>query len=134
MLKLLLGVLFMSVTFSSSADDVSDILDVLSSYAEATEKRDISLADNILHDKFRVLVIASGVLTEIDKVAYLSALEAKKIGGQRRVLNVQSIDIFGSVAQVRLVLSSDKMDFIDRLHIQKSDNSWKIVNNLTEIR
>ena len=124
----------MSVAVQVHADSVTELISLLSNYVEATEKQDVSLADSVFHEKFRVLVVTPQGVREINRSHYIEALETNKVGGKVRTMAIESIDTFGAITQVRVTLTSSDTVFLDRLQILKDTTGWKIINSLTEVK
>ncbi len=122
----------MSINVTAQADQQA-IHQVIKHYQSATFTRDIKTLDKAFHDDFRVVALTADGPKVLDKVTYMGLLEAGKIGGVERELEVKHIEIQDKTAHAHIILSSQKAVFNDQLQLVFMDKGWQIVNNLTQV-
>ena len=74
--------------------EVNSIREVVESYAQAGDKQDVKAMEAVLHEGFRVVWNDPGknTVSLISKADYVQLLGAKKIGGDKRQVIIESID------------------------------------------
>ncbi len=110
-----------------------DVLQVLNNYAQGTEHHDVGLLEKAFHKEFRVVAMTKDGLRVIDRESYLALIKAKKIGGHKRNLHIESTLEGEKVMQISLILSGEKAVFHDHLQLIKQDESWQIIHNSTSV-
>ncbi len=127
--------LFALIAFTPS--EVNAIREVVEIYANAGDIQDASKMGKVLHDGFRVVWNdpAKKTVSLISKTDYMQLLEAKKIGGDKRKVIIESIDISEGVnASVRVTLDGEKGDFWNLLSLVKVDGKWLIAQDLVSAK
>ncbi len=113
--------------------EVNAIREVVESYSKAGDNQDTKAIEAVLHDGFRVVWNdpAKNTVSLISKTDYVQLLGAKKIGGDRRKVIIESIDISEGInASVRVVLDGEKGDFWNLLSLVKHEGKWLIAQDL----
>lgn len=113
--------------------EVNSIRTVVQAYAEAGDRQDISALEPVLHQSFRVVWNDpdKNVVNLISKADYVQLLAAKKIGGDKRKVVIESIDISEGInASVRVILDGEKGKFWNLLSLVKHDGKWLIAQDL----
>ena len=119
------------VAFAPS--EVNSIREVVQAYSKAGDHQDVSALEVVLHESFRVVWNdpAKNTVSIISKTDYTQLLEAKKIGGDKRKVIIESIDISEGInASVRVVLDGEKGKFWNLLSLVKQDGKWLIAQDL----
>ncbi len=127
--------LFALIAFTPS--EVNAIREGDEIYANAGDIQDASKMGKVLHDGFRVVWNdpAKKTVSLISKTDYMQLLEAKKIGGDKRKVIIESIDISEGVnASVRVTLDGEKGDFWNLLSLVKVDGKWLIAQDLVSAK
>jgi len=135
----MLGVIIMSLlsTVAANAGEQTldkDVLQVLSNYAQGTERHDVAMLEKTFHKEFRVVAMTTDGLRVIDRESYLELIKDKKIGGHKRKLHIESILESEKVMQISLTLSGEKAVFHDHLQLIKQDKNWQIIHNSTQVK
>ncbi len=130
--------LLMTMTHVKAAnDDKTLVAHTVESFARAAENQSTSEMDLLLDDNFRVVMnqlFGSDKVTVMDKATYLNMLGEKKLGGDKAVVNTESINVNGNNAVVNTVFKSDKMSMRLYLLLAKDvSGTWKIVSDLPTI-
>lgn len=127
--------LFVLIAFTPS--EVNSIREVVEIYAKAGDLQDASKMEKVLHEGFRVVWNdpAQKAVSLISKTDYMQLLEAKKIGGDKRKVIIESIDISEGVnASVRVTLDGEKGDFWNLLSLVKVDDKWLVAQDLVSAK
>ncbi len=123
--------LFALIAFTPS--EVNSIREVVAVYAKAGDLQDASKMEKVLHEGFRVVWNdpAKKTVSLISKADYMQLLEAKKIGGDKRKVIIESIDISEGVnASARVTLDGEKGVFWNLLSLVKVDGKWLVAQDL----
>ncbi|MBX2870897.1 MAG: nuclear transport factor 2 family protein [Saprospiraceae bacterium] len=119
--------------FAFTPSEVNSIREVVESYSKAGDNQDVEAIEAVLHEGFRVVWNDPGknTVSLISKADYVQLLGAKKIGGDKRKVIIESIDISEGInANVRVVLDGEKGDFWNLLSLVKHDGKWLIAQDL----
>lgn len=135
-LLLLLPIVLISlIAFKPS--EVNAIREVVDIYAKAGDMQDVTKLEKVLHEGFRVVWNdpAKKTVSLISKSDYMQLLEAKKIGGDKRKVIIESIDISEGInASVRVTLDGEKGDFWNLLSLVKVDGKWLVAQDLVSAK
>ena len=113
--------------------EINSIRGVVEVYAKAGDEQDVKAIEKVMHDGFRVVWNDPGknTVSLISKADYVQLLGAKKIGGDKRKVIIESIDISEGInASVRLTLDGEKGDFWNLLSLVKVNGEWLIAQDL----
>ena len=113
------------------------IKQVILNFVKGGDTSDIDLLDKVLHKNFRVtnngFMGVPGVKI-IDKKEYLKNIESGIFGGLPRKMEIENIDVCGTIASVKLRIESSENYFISyNSLILDVDNTWRIINNLAVV-
>lgn len=109
----------------------------ITAFVKGGDNSDVNLLEAILHDDFRVM--SSGFMgkpgtTIIDKTKYISNIRDGIFGGLPRKMRIESIEDFGTIANVALWLESSENQFVSfNSLVLDVDNRWKIISNLAVV-
>ena len=119
---------------SMDKKEVKAIEQVIQDFTKAGDQQNAEKAANFLHDSYRVTfnrAFGSEDLMVIDRKAYLDMLTAKKIGGDKRVVDIEQVNISDHIASVRVVLTGEKAVFTSYFNLAKvPDGSWKLISDM----
>jgi Putative lumazine-binding len=125
---------FASRNNMDSGDPARHVREIVELFVKAGDERNISQLDSLLHEQFRVIanqLLGSSAVSLISKDQYLKLIGDGKLGGDRRTIRIESIDIIGKNAAVKVHLKGDKLTFQSFYHlIQSPDDKWQIVQDL----
>ena len=131
--------LFLVLPFGSPsvAEDSADrtaILQAIENFAQGADAQDAERIARSLHPRsWQFMPTGDGVRT-FDQEQYLALIRAKKIGGQKREMSVESIDVTeGFLASARIELRSGKRVFLHQMSLMKVSGSWQILSILTVV-
>lgn len=103
-------------------------------FAEAADNRDISVLTSVLHDEFRVTlnhILGAEKVTILTKPLYLEMTKSGKIGGDKRKIEIVSIDQTENNAIAKVSLSGNVLNFISYyLLIKNPSGKWQILHDL----
>ncbi len=106
-------------------------------FVKGGDESNVDLLNKILHQDFRVnsynFMGTSGVKI-INKAEYLSNIREGKFGGKPREMSIESINVNGAIAMVKLRMESLEKVFVSyNSLVLDIDNEWKIINNLAVV-
>ena len=107
-------------------------------YIEGWYQGDAARMERALHPQLAKRIVESGPSgrSTLGHMTATQLVDATRGGGGRRTprerqrTDVRILDIFGNTASVRV----DAGDWVDYMHIAKSDGRWQIINVLWELR
>ncbi|NAS11432.1 nuclear transport factor 2 family protein [Poritiphilus flavus] len=113
------------------------IIQQITKFLKGGDTSDLELLDQALHDKY--INVQNGYFGEkgiyiIDKERYFSLISNKTFGGNPRKMEVNSIDIEGNIAMVKVSLESSELKFKSFISlVQIEDSSWKVIGNFPHV-
>lgn len=113
-----------------------EIESAIRAFALAGDQQNSAKMQEILGENFRAVVSSpeKGVGMVLDKATYLSMLEQKKIGGDRREVKIGKIELVSDhVASARVILKGSKADFETFISVVKSGGKWVLVQDLVKM-
>lgn len=106
----------------------------ITNFIKGGDNRDAALLNQVLHSEFRVAnngYMGTPGVTIIDKQKYLSNIRDGIFGGLPRKITIESMDVSGTIAMVKLRLESSENYFVSyNSLVLDTDNEWKLINNL----
>lgn len=118
------------------AGEFAAISTAVEDFIFGADQRDEARVAGALHDQFRLVLngfTAPGQLTTMDKSAYLAGMQAGKIGGQPRSLEVTHLERRGNVANVTVLAASTALRFTTYLSlVEMPDGRWQIIHVLNQ--
>lgn len=109
------------------------IRQAITDFVKGGDNSDTALLDKVLHPEFRVSsnrFMGKPGVSIIDKATYLSNIKAGIFGGIPRTMRIESLDVNGTIAMVKLRLESAENDFVSyNSLVLDSDGSWKLIHN-----
>lgn len=85
----------------------------------------------VFHPDSKLFFIRDGKLTQVTSAEYISRASGKPAEDEaRRKRHIESIDITGNAAIVKLVLDYPTAKLTDYMSLLKVDGEWKIVNKI----
>lgn len=124
----------LTIISSTPTSDQEAIKKAVKTFATAADQQDVEAMDAILHPEYRAVLnqlFGSKQVTLLDKASYLAMLKAKKIGGDKRSIAIQTVDINDLNAMVKVQLKGAKATFTTYLLLAKgSDQMWRIISDM----
>lgn len=85
----------------------------------------------VFHPDSRLFFIRDGKLTQVTSAEYIARAPGKPAEDEaKRKRHIESIDITGNAAIVKLVLDYPSAKLTDYMSLLKVDGEWKIVNKI----
>jgi hypothetical protein len=113
------------------------ITQAITNFVKGGDTSDLMMINRVLHDRFRVTnngYKGTPGVTVLDKQQYLSNVQTGLFGGVPRKMSIESIDIDGKIASVKLRIESANHYFVSyNSMVLDTDNQWKIINNLAVV-
>ena len=113
------------------------IIKQVTQFLRGGDNSDLEMLDEALHDKYTN--VQNGFFGEkgvyvIDKEKYCSLISDKIFGGIPRKMDVNSIDIEGDIAMVKVSLQSKELYFKSFISlVQMEDLNWKVIGNFPHV-
>lgn len=102
-------------------------------FIKGGDNRDVALLNAVLHPEFRITnngFMGTPGITIIDKQQYLSNIENGIFGGLPRTILIESIDVTGTIAMVKVRLESKENRFVSyNSFVLDLDTEWRLINN-----
>lgn len=103
-------------------------------FAKAADDRNLAQLDEILHDHFRVVANRLGESTTVNlltKPLYLQLIADGKLGGDKRAVKIESIEIIQNNAAVRVTLTGKTLTIQSFYHFVKNEKGdWQLIQDL----
>ncbi len=116
----------------SGASD-APIAEAIRGFARAGDTQDVQALDRVVHSGFRVVfrVAGSDDVTVLDRTKYREMLEAKKLGGSRRKLEIMSVQQSGGMANVHVRMEGTDATFEGVMTLVQNGGRWKLIQDAT---
>jgi hypothetical protein len=132
-----LGLLMIStLAFSQDKAAEKKIKKTITEFIEAVDKSDVEGLKITLHDSYRAVINdqSKGTLSPVDKTTYLALLEKGTIGGVKRNIAFESVDVeYGITANVRVKMQRPGLDFYSYYSLAKVNSEWQLVQELVYV-
>lgn len=104
-------------------------------FAQAGDERNIEqLQTSILQEEFKVTInriFGSDKLTMLSKSAYIQMIKDGKLGGDKRTVEILSLDITKGNAIAKVKLTGSKMTFTSYyLLVKNGEGQWQLLHDL----
>lgn len=141
-MKTILTMMLVAMTLSQSAfaqgkKEEKKVKQAVKAFAKSADSRDLEGMDAILAPEFRAALnrqFGGEEVSLMDKSAYMGMLKAGKIGGDKRKVEILSLDIVGNNAAVKARLTGSALRFTTFLtFIRNVEGSWKLVQDFPDI-
>ena len=130
----LLSMLDMNSHRNAESDVQTEVREVIELFVKAGDARNTEHLDVILHDHFRVVanqLMGSAAINIITKAQYLTLIREGKLGGDIRILDIQSLDVIGNNASAKVKITGKTLTFESFYHlIQNNKGHWQLVQDL----
>lgn len=117
--------------------DKNKIEQAIIDFVKGGDESNVELLNKVLHQDFIVNsynFMGTNTVKNISKEEYLSNIREGKFGGKPREMKIESIDISGTIAMIKLhIESSDKFFVTYNSLVLDIDKEWKIINNLAVV-
>ncbi len=123
-----------SVPDSETLEDLQAIEKAIQHFVKKADQQDATALEAILHDEFRAIInglFGSKEVSILSKDSYLAALNAGKIGGDQRDVQIHSISIDGQNAVVNATFTGKELTFRTFIQLVKEDTqAWKLISDM----
>ncbi|MGD8781271.1 MAG: DUF3225 domain-containing protein [Ignavibacteria bacterium] len=127
---LILTLVISNISFANTAVEEAAVKTVIEKYAAATEAKDVSALEDLFAKNaviFRITLRGKEVI-EYDQDAFTEQVKKGRLGGWKRDLEVQSVDVYDNTAVAKIKLTDKKLKQTEFLSFVKIDGVWKIVS------
>ena len=103
------------------------------SFATAADNRDVTALEGLLDESFRVVFTVKGSdeVSTIDRATYLSLLQAGKLGGVPRDVQVSQAASTGALASAKASLTSSAAFFESEYTLVQRRGQWRLLQDAT---
>ena len=116
-------------------DSKAAVKELAQNFVKAADIQDAALMKGLLYPESLQFVAMGEKLIKYPAEQYIAAVEAKKLGGEPRVITFKNVEIVGDkTAVASLDAVSSKYHFNYHLSMAKSEGKWVIIGILTEIK
>ena len=125
--------------FANDNKDVEEIKDIIQLFVDSGDKQDPALLEECLLSEAKQFMPSKKGITIIDNALYTKLLEAKRIGGSKRSVNIHNVELDenGVNAVAKVELTSEKRIFHQFIGLSKIKATeatvWRIVSVLTSV-
>ncbi len=128
---LILTFVITNVSFANTAVEESAVKTVIEKYAAATEAKDGGALSEVFADNAVIYRVALGSkkVMEYDQSSFAEQVKKGRLGGWKRDLKVQSVDVYDNTAVAKIQLTDSKLKQTEFLSFVKIDGNWKIVSS-----
>jgi hypothetical protein len=130
----LLSLLEINVHRSAAPDAPGKVRKVIELFVKAGDARNADQLDSVLHSHFRVVanqLMGSTSINVITKDQYLVLMREGKLGGDKRTLEIQSVEIIDKNASAKVKITGNVVTFESFYHlIQNNEGQWQLVQDL----
>jgi hypothetical protein len=118
----------------STKKSKQNVIDVINAFSTAVDTRNVEALEPLLNENFRV--VANRFPTDdktsvFSKEAYLQLLKVGKIGGEKRSIDVKSVEIKAHIATAKVVFTSANVTFTTfQSFILNQQGSWQLVADM----
>lgn len=117
--------------------DKQKVKNVATQFAQFADQQDVIAMASILNEQYHTYLnrlMGSTQVKVLDKTTYLQMLKDKKLGGDDRKITIESMDINGNNASVKIRMEGKKLNFDTYLLLAKSESGdWQIVVDMPNI-
>ena len=108
--------------------------ETVKAFAKAADDRNHKALDKLLHPKFRSVtnrLFGSMDLSQMNKTAYIDLIKQGKIGGDKRVVEILSLDITAYNACVKARFTGEQLVFTTYiLLVKNAEEQWQVVDDM----
>ncbi|MEO1254888.1 MAG: nuclear transport factor 2 family protein, partial [Bacteroidota bacterium] len=128
----LIGMSLFAVAVGQTKTEKKQIESTVQKYSEAGDQHNVAKLKSVLHDNYRLVWYGGKDAPFIgDKTMFISKIESKEWGGDKRKTTVESIEIFdGFNAVAKVILDGEKAQMRSLYTLIKVEDGWKIVGEL----
>lgn len=116
----------------NAQEGIDALAQAIEQFVKAGDEQNVQALEGLLHTNYRIVWNnpEKGTLTVLDRETYLTMIRDKKIGGDQRVIHVESIELIaGGNALVKTRLKGEKANFQSLLSFVKKDEAWLLVQD-----
>jgi len=117
--------------------DQQKVKNVATQFSQYADQQDVTAMSSILNEQYHTYLnrlMGGTQVKTLDKTTYLQMLKDKKIGGDDRKVTIESIDISGNNASVKIRMEGKKLNFASYLLLAKAESGdWQIVADMPSV-
>lgn len=139
-LAVLTGITVIGASFLYTADartpesQEEKVRDAVLQFIEAGDSRNLVALDAVLHPEFRVIAnqLNGGTTTAvINRSDYLALIDSGKLGGDKRTVKIESLEVVENNAAVRATITGTTTVFQTFYHVIRTERGqWQLIQDL----
>lgn len=110
------------------------VRDAVLQFIEAGDSRNVVALDSVLHPEFRVVanqLNGGSTTTVITRSDYLALIAAGKLGGDKRTVKIESLEVVQNNAAVKATITGTTMVFQSFYHVIRTEKGqWQLIQDL----
>jgi len=130
----LAGTLFTFSTVFGVDNEEKAVKEAVKLFSQSADLQNTNNMNKVLHKNFRAVLnqlFGSKEVSITDKETYLALLKDKKIGGDKRKVSFESVDIYGKNASVKAVFDGNALKFSTYILLVKTaEGKWQVINDM----
>lgn len=123
---------FIAWSSIASSDNESAVKKTILDFSKAGDANNTEKLDKILHSDYRIIMnrlFGSKEVSIMNKAQYIKKIESKEWGGDKRVVNVETIIFNENSASAIVAYKGEKMSWKSIIHLVNSENNeWLIIS------
>ena len=130
-------VLLASGVFAQTSSEEKEVKKVIEKFFAAGDQQDATELDGLLDANYRVVMnqlFGSSDVMTMSKEAYLGKIRAKEFGGDKRKIDIHSIQVTGKLATADVSSKGEKMQMRSFLNlVQDVEGNWKLIEDMPTV-
>ena len=115
-------------TQTLTTGDEAQIQIAIENFARGADAQNTTLIATSLHPEAQQYFVGQDGLVRLSRTDYFNMLEQKKIGGQKRNLEISSITVNENLAVASAAMWNDGVRFENYFSLMKIGGTWQIVS------
>lgn len=127
----LIAVIMMTTSACAQTDETKAVKETITQFAKAADANNSEELATYLDENYQIAMnqlFGSPDLSIVDRAVYLSKIESKEWGGEKRTIKFIRVDVNGKNASAKVEMKGAKMTMVSYLIlVQNKNGKWKLV-------
>ncbi len=127
----LIAIMTITATACAQTDETKKIKETIIEFAKAGDENDAKKLAGYLDENYSIAMnqlFGSPDMSIVDRAFYLSKIESKEWGGDKRAIKFLSLDVNGKNAFAKVEMKGAKMTMVSYIVLAQDKNGqWKLV-------
>lgn len=137
MILTMLTMTLITTTGIAGNSEKDEVITTITHFATAADNSDVSALSEVLDENFRVVMnqlMGSDKVVVVNRETYLQMISSGKLGGDKREVKINNIDINGKNAVANVIFKGSKFTINSYLLLVKdATGKWLVVNDLPSV-